>query len=270
MTEITRACVECGDRPANKGHRKCGPCRYKELPTSECEGCGREMPIVARGRCGSCLSRDSRARRGYTRAVHSRVCEFCSEPFETKDSRTRFCSAFCGYGGTYGWSKSKDVVLRTSAKKPTPVWRGHVVPSSQGFSAGRCEECGERFVREGRTSYCSARCRDRASNRRQRLARGKFVVPDRVRREIYERDGWVCQLCETPVDVGLPVEHVLSATLDHIVPQSHQLVPDHSPSNLRLAHRICNSLRGDGLREVDYGSRVEALRNVGRVSSASS
>jgi hypothetical protein len=37
-----------------------------------------------------------------------------------------------------------------------------------------------------------------------------------------------------------------AASLDHIIPQSMQLIPDHSPSNLRLVHRWCNSARGDG------------------------
>ena len=248
--------------------RLCSACRWRSKPLEQCRQCDRMMRLVARGLCGSCQSRDHRNRNG--RKTYPGVCAFCATDFAGSRPQTRFCSLYCAKRAEAGWSRSKDVVLSPPVAKARPTWQGHVVPSSQGFSAGCCEECGERFVREGRTSYCSARCRDRASNRRQRLARGRFVVSDRVRLAIYERDGWVCQLCETPVDVGLPVEHALSATLDHVVPQSHQLVPDHSPSNLRLAHRICNSLRGDGLREVDYGSRVEALRNVGRVPAASS
>lgn len=62
---------------------------------------------------------------------------------------------------------------------------------------------------------------------------------------IYERDGWTCQLCMEPVDPALPPGDVWSATLDHIVPQSHMLIPDHSDDNLRLAHLWCNSVRGD-------------------------
>jgi len=37
----------------------------------------------------------------------------------------------------------------------------------------------------------------------------------------------------------------MGPTLDHIVPVSHQLFPDHSVSNLQLAHRICNSIASD-------------------------
>jgi 5-methylcytosine-specific restriction endonuclease McrA len=49
------------------------------------------------------------------------------------------------------------------------------------------------------------------------------------------------------VDITLHYFHPLSATLDHIIPQSHMLIPDHSDRNLRLAHRSCNSARGDRL-----------------------
>lgn len=31
--------------------------------------------------------------------------------------------------------------------------------------------------------------------------------------------------------------------LDHIVPQSHSDKPNHDPSNLRLAHAVCNTAR---------------------------
>lgn len=74
---------------------------------------------------------------------------------------------------------------------------------------------------------------------------GRFRIPLPERLAIYERDGWVCQLCFEPVDPDLPPSNTWSATLDHIVCQSWSEEPDHSPENLRLAHRWCNSVRGD-------------------------
>lgn len=64
---------------------------------------------------------------------------------------------------------------------------------------------------------------------------------------IYERDGWVCQLCGDPVDRTLSGRHRMGPTLDHVAPRSLTLWPDHSPTNLRLAHRACNSARGNRL-----------------------
>jgi hypothetical protein len=45
-------------------------------------------------------------------------------------------------------------------------------------------------------------------------------------------------------------------SLDHIEPQSWALIPDHSPANLRLAHRWCNSVRGDLSHYTDDDLRV--------------
>lgn len=74
--------------------------------------------------------------------------------------------------------------------------------------------------------------------------RGTWIAEEE-RRAIYERDDWTCQLCKAPVDEGLPHGDPMEATLDHIVPLSTVLLPDHSPENLRLTHRVCNQRRGN-------------------------
>jgi len=111
------------------------------------------------------------------------------------------------------------------------------------FIVGGCSWCGEYVIALGK--YCSDKCKTLATFKKR--SSGKtFKISPKKRNEIYERDGWTCQLCFHPVDQG---EHYLSdyaASLDHIIPQSMQLIPDHSPSNLRLVHRWCNSARGDG------------------------
>ena len=76
-----------------------------------------------------------------------------------------------------------------------------------------------------------------------------------VRAAIYERDGWVCQLCSDAVDPDLEPHDIWAATLDHIVCRSWTEEPDDSPENLRLAHRWCNSVRGD---ETYYPGEVLA------------
>lgn len=112
--------------------------------------------------------------------------------------------------------------------------------------AGPCSWCGEHFTAgtaDGAAlpQFCSKRCGHAST----KVRRGRFLVPPAVRQRIYERDGFVCQLCRVPVDMTLGSSDVWGATLDHVIPQSHQLIPDHSPKNLRLAHRYCNSIRGD-------------------------
>lgn len=108
--------------------------------------------------------------------------------------------------------------------------------------AGRCGHCGESFVDlQPKARYCSISC-GRAEGKRRR---GYFKVAPKVRLAIYERDNWTCQLCLEPVDPSLPASNLWAASLDHIECQAWALIPDHSPENLRLAHRWCNSVRGD-------------------------
>lgn len=116
------------------------------------------------------------------------------------------------------------------------------------FIVGDCSWCGEYVVSLGK--YCSDKCKTLATFKK-RSSGNTFKISPKKRSEIYVRDGWQCQLCSYPVN---PDEHYLSdyaASLDHIIPQSMQLVPDHSPANLRLVHRWCNSSRGDGSNMSD-------------------
>lgn len=124
------------------------------------------------------------------------------------------------------------------------------------FICGGCRWCGTSVVGVG--FYCSDSCRKSAAFKR-RSSGASFKISPRAREKIYERDSWTCQLCWHPVDSGLHYRDNWAASLDHIIPQSQQLIPDHSPSNLRLAHRMCNSMRGDGsnMTEREINSRIE-------------
>ena len=85
------------------------------------------------------------------------------------------------------------------------------------FIAGGCSWCGDYVVRLG--NYCSDKCKTSATFKKR--SSGKtFKISPKKRLEVYERDGWTCQLCSHPVS---PHEHYLSdyaASLDHIIPQS--------------------------------------------------
>lgn len=113
---------------------------------------------------------------------------------------------------------------------------------SRLFTQGACSWCGDRFTSAGGSFFCSATCR-RTENRKNNGNLG-FLISHADRQAIYVRDEWMCQLCRRPVDKELRNPNIWSATLDHVIPQSTMLVPDHSPSNLRLSHLLCNSYRG--------------------------
>lgn len=257
-------CGECGKSLGARRGSVCAPCGYAKKPLMPCAGCGERKRIVARGRCGSCHSRAHRAERGRKLDRFEIICAGCHRPAIVGKSATRFCTHEC-------WSRYENGRGKVVAVYRRPrVWLGGVVPSSgRGFTSGPCVYCGGTFTGRGGAVYCSDKCRGNAAWKRRFDRKGEFSVPARTRLSIYERDGWVCQLCDEPVDPGVPTQDRMGHTLDHVVPQSQQLIPDHSPSNLRLAHRICNSLRGDGTREVEYGSTSAALPELGGLQAAS-
>lgn len=63
--------------------------------------------------------------------------------------------------------------------------------------------------------------------------------------EIFERDGWVCQICFESVPRDLTDQyHPLYPNLDHIIPLKADVPLDENPghvrSNVQLTHRVCN------------------------------
>jgi hypothetical protein len=126
------------------------------------------------------------------------------------------------------------------------------------FTSGPCAWCGEQFVK-AQAKWCSSKCK--TSARFAAKSTIAFKISPKERLSVYVRDNWTCQLCMQPVDGTLHYLNDWSATLDHIIPQSHQIVPDHSPKALRLAHRWCNGARGDGsnMTESDLIARARGM-----------
>lgn len=81
-----------------------------------------------------------------------------------------------------------------------------------------------------------------AKNARRRASFKDILVEVIVPRDIFVRDGWICQLCLAPVDETLTYPHPMSASMDHIIPIS--LRGNHISSNVQLAHLRCNLRKG--------------------------
>ena len=132
--------------------------------------------------------------------------------------------------------------------------------SKHVFVQGRCSWCEEQFCAP-MGKWCSSKCKLAEKNALRHPER--FNPTPRLRREVYERDGWLCGLCDLPIDSSLSWPHKWSASLDHIVPQSHMLIPDHSALNLRAVHLQCNSMRGDGSNMSENELRTRAYAEIG-------
>lgn len=178
------------------------------------------------------------------------TCEECGVGFFGLG--TRFCSQGCAI---FNEKKSRRVMVYVGPPVPhVPVVMA--APVNEDFSprwwsrfvSGPCLWCGENFTAPTTTEAraCSLRCAKRYSKARHASARGgRFQPSPTLRRQVYERDNWICQLCMDPVDPAAHTHSDWYPSLDHIAPQSSTTVPDHSPENLRTAHRWCNAIRGD-------------------------
>ena len=145
------------------------------------------------------------------------------------------------------WCRPCRVRLGMPAFGPGPRVTVHGTTNAYRRHGCRCDECRAAVAAQGRAYAGRVMEREGASlSRKYRRAGSKDQFISRAGRlAIYERDEWTCQLCHCPVDPSLTGRDRLGATLDHIEPRSLALIADDSPANLRLAHRSCNSARGN-------------------------
>ena len=88
---------------------------------------------------------------------------------------------------------------------------------------------------------------------RYRMGTKDWISP-KLRLKLYERDGWMCHLCDKPVDKEAHFNDDLAPSLDHLKPRSKG--GSDEPSNLRTAHRVCNSTRRDDELEAVEGGLI--------------
>lgn len=113
-----------------------------------------------------------------------------------------------------------------------------------------CAICGALFYPGQRKTYCSDACsrksvnryyteRKRKKGRAARTTESKYISVE----SLFRRDGGVCQICGEPCDITAEPNADLYPSVDHIIPLAHGGLD--RLDNVRLAHRICNSRRGD-------------------------
>lgn len=110
---------------------------------------------------------------------------------------------------------------------------------------GPCDDCGK-LTKRGRNQagrFCATCSKRRAKERDARKDQGwtKSALLPSVR-ALAARDDYVCHVCGEDVDMALPFNDRMAPTRDHIIPRHRG--GGHDPSNLKLAHRGCNSRRG--------------------------
>ncbi|MGP3775472.1 HNH endonuclease [Streptomyces sp. SDT5-1] len=123
------------------------------------------------------------------------------------------------------------------------------IPESSSIRARFCpgRTCFQRFNIRRWTKANRDRVNEhgRNSSQRRRARLLQVVVESFSHQSIFERDGWVCQLCGETVSPGAKWPDPKSASLDHVIPLARQ--GDHTRANVQLAHLVCNLRKADKL-----------------------
>lgn len=147
------------------------------------------------------------------------------------------------------WGKNQGECKACSAAR-TAEYRQRNPYQPKSWRPCVCRGCGQDFLGNNKQrTYCSQTCRSAFKNRdnwkhlNNRRARLRAVwVESFDRREIFERDGWICGLCSERVDPAVQHPDPASASLDHVIPIA--LGGEHSRGNAQLAHLSCNVRKG--------------------------
>lgn len=127
------------------------------------------------------------------------------------------------------------------ASRPVKTCRQCGTEFKVGGSVFCSHECSQEYKREHRVrdKYKTLNARGRAWTRRTG-ARYEHIEADKV----FERDGYVCQICGKPTAERDGNLSPMYPTVDHVVPLSKG--GDHTYGNVQTAHFICNSHKAAG------------------------
>ena len=245
-TRTTFQCA-CGAVRARLAAR-CMACeKHRRKPTRHCEHCaaaflrrkdhGRDPRFCSYACRGAATRmRTAKQRTQQREADRQRICRMCRQPF-TGSPRNRICSETC--------RKKEAAALSRTYSKARKVLRSRA-----------CKECRTVFTPDygdKKRTYCSKRC---ARHWRQRLyrpiakamrrARMLGVACERINpMDVFERDGWRCQLCGCSTPRRLRGQMVDRAPeLDHIIPLGGGHGGTHTWANVQCACRRCNGEKG--------------------------
>lgn len=247
-----KACIDCSVLFFGKSSR-CNPCRFiwaKANAKSSCLHC--DNPAIAKSLCATHYSNVQREKHGRVypdgkKKPPPRTCAICDEPvtrvYESSSVAMHKECRLANPGKARRLNNGRVSLKRRMAEARAAKASAGTSGGGRVFIVGGCSWCGKYVTALGR--YCSKKCKEQVAFNRKSSG-FSFKVSPRKRLEIYERDKWTCQLCMNAVDPNAAHRSDGYPTLDHIIPQSAMLIPDHSESNLRLAHLWCNSARGDG------------------------
>lgn len=186
----------------------------------------------------------------------TRPCSLCEAVYEG-DSRSRYCSPECKQESARrraaAWyvEHRDDPELRRRVKAATARHYERTKADPDEWAKKLARTAAWRMLnpdlmRTSNREWCAAnRDRKRAKDHRRRARLLDAYVADVDPAVIWKRDKGICGICHEPIDPSLPWSDKMCRTLDHIVPLAKG--GTHEPSNVQLAHAVCNSRKCDRL-----------------------
>lgn len=188
--------------------------------TVNCAHCGAEF-VTSHPRkiyCARpCASAAMNAKHNKLVIQQPKDCEVCGDQYMPMRSDSKHCSVKCN-------SKARN--YRYEPKDNTRA----------------CDYCGVVYRPKRSDSINCPRCSSYLSTTRRRARFLGAYVEDVTIRQLVDRDGAQCQLCEQTIDMTLCWPNPMSVSVDHVVPLSKG--GQHSRANTQLAHLVCNQSKG--------------------------
>lgn len=264
MRGTMEKCKQCGKdfRPKWEGHAFCSrECQYESMRGTErpemrrksnytCKHCGQVFEAYA-DRCTFCSRECFRQwRKESPPNTKARRCEECGAE-HSKGAKVRYCSEACEERAKEN-KIARTLWARLAKEKRDRAERE--AKEQAKHTEVECSWCGDMFQSNGtKRVYCSDECKRKADNHRdsmrkdgRRKANGNFD-PSITLPKLYLRDGGKCYLCGGTVDMKAHHNSDTYGSIDHVTPTARGGA--HTWDNVRLAHRICNSVKADKLIE---------------------
>lgn len=226
-TRRARYCSDRCGRLANDAREQSQ--RDEERRLAGCEACGGPLPDRQPGerrrrfcswRCYPSV--------GIKGALPPRECAECGGLIASpKHSSQTFCCAACRQRATIRNNTAKKRKARPHDGKRRLCARGSCRTE---FEVGRPEQV-----------YCSKTCQGAESGARhnaRKRAQQPLGAEPYSSRDVFERDEWICGLCNSWVNSELRHPDPWSASIDHIIPLSSDGID--AWDNVQLAHLQCN------------------------------
>lgn len=182
-------------------------------------------------------------------------CNICGNIFERYASCVRQNKTIRCYECEKNKTKNKKEFIKKQKEiKKDLLNKANKLLKSKQIKFNICEQCGEMFI--GNTKYCSKKCRDKYHNSTHAEIRNRWKTNNGqvdytiTLDKLIKRDNNICYICNKKCNLN---DYIYQAntfiagnyypSIDHVIPLAKGGV--HEWNNIRLAHRICNSMKSD-------------------------